>query len=66
MFESNLHYDYSINQVKGSQKMEDLKINPINLVTPISPKGGGGNIFKPITRNVLYYAQDVKFWISES
>ena len=41
-------------------KIEDFKINPNNLFNPISTKGGGENI-KIITRNVLYYTQEVKF-----
>ena len=47
-----------------SVKVEDFKINPINPFNPISTKGESEN-FKPITRNVLYYAKEVKFWISE-
>ena len=46
-------------------KIDDFKINPINFLTPLAPRGGGEN-FKPITRNVLHYEKEVKFWISES
>ena len=49
----------------NSIKIEDFKINPINPFNPISTKGGSEN-FKPITRNILYYAQDIVFQISAS
>ena len=49
----------------NSIKIADFKINPINPFNPISTKGGS-KIFKPITRNVLQYVQNVKFQISES
>ena len=48
----------------NSIKIEDFKINPINPVYPNSTNGGS-KIFKPITRNVLSYAQFVMFRISE-
>ena len=44
-----------------SLKIVDFKINTISPLNPISTEN-----VKPITRNVLNYAQDVKFQISES
>ena len=49
----------------NSIKIEDFKIDPINPFNPISTSGRGSKIFKPITRNVLSYAQFVMFRISE-
>ena len=48
-----------------SIEIEDFEIYPINPVNPISTKGGSKNI-KLITRNVLYYAQDVNLRILEA
>ena len=48
----------------NSIKIKDFKISPLNPFNPINTKGGSENV-KPITRNVLYYAQDVMFQISE-
>ena len=67
-----LRMSYNIPQILSSEfqscsiKIEEFKINPIHPFNPNSTKGGGSKNVKPITRNVLLYAQDVKFQISES
>ena len=48
-----------------SIKIEDFKVNLINHLNPISTEDGSEN-YKPITRNVLYYAQFGKFLSSDS
>ena len=48
-----------------SIKIEDFKINTIDIFNPIITKGRSDN-FKSNTRNILKYAQDVRFQISES
>ena len=40
-----------------SSEFQDFKINPINNFNPISPKGGGSENYKPITRNVYNMPQ---------
>ena len=53
-----LQTSYNIPKMLSSEfqtcsiKIEDFKINPINLFNPISTKEGSTN-FKPITKNVL-------------
>ena len=46
-------------------RISKLTIKTINNFNPISTKAGSEH-FKPISRNVLHYAKEVKFCISES
>ena len=63
-----LGMSYNMPKMLGSKfqshsiKIDNFKISPINPFNPISTKGGNNN-FEPITRNVLYYAQYIKFKI---
>ena len=43
-----------------SLKIEDFEINYIKTITPIS-KGGGGQIFKYITKKDLWLVLDINF-----